>query len=110
MRRKLGVIRMTPLISAALIIVFLGVHPSGRQPSEALPGLPAVWAATPEGELTAAEEVIILVYQEVGPAVVNITSTAMVYDFFFNVVPQQGAGSGFIIDERGYIITNNHVV
>ncbi|MEE9538339.1 MAG: trypsin-like peptidase domain-containing protein, partial [candidate division NC10 bacterium] len=47
---------------------------------------------------------------EVGPAVVNITSTAMVYDFFFNVVPQQGAGSGFIIDERGYIITNNHVV
>ncbi len=110
MRRKPGVIRMTPLISAALIIVFLGVHPSGRQPSEALSVLPAVWAATPERELTAAEEVIIRVYQEVGPAVVNITSTAMVYDFFFNVVPQQGAGSGFIIDKGGYIITNNHVV
>ncbi|MEE9138653.1 MAG: trypsin-like peptidase domain-containing protein [candidate division NC10 bacterium] len=110
MRGKPGVIRTTALIAAALVILYLDVHPSPRQPSEALAVLPAVWAATPEGELTAAEEVIIRVYREVGPAVVNITSTAMVYDFFFNVVPQQGAGSGFIIDKRGHIITNNHVV
>ncbi|MFQ5802918.1 MAG: S1C family serine protease [Candidatus Methylomirabilales bacterium] len=110
MRQQPGVIRTTALIAAAIVIVCLDVHPSPRQPRQVPPVFSAVWAATPVGELTAAEEVIIRIYREVSPAVVNITSTAMVYDFFFNVVPQKGSGSGFIIDERGYIITNNHVV
>jgi S1-C subfamily serine protease len=42
--------------------------------------------------------------------VVNITSVTYAYDFFFNPVPQEGAGSGFIYDEAGHIITNYHVV
>ena len=50
------------------------------------------------------------VYTKYGPSVVNITTVQLAYDFFFNVVPQEGIGSGVIIDKDGYIITNNHVI
>ena len=52
----------------------------------------------------------ISVYKRVLPAVVNITSTAVAYDFFWGAVPQQGQGSGFIVDSRGHILTNYHVI
>ena len=52
----------------------------------------------------------IAVYEQVSPAVVNITSTTVQYDFFFNVFPSQGSGSGFLIDDKGHIVTNYHVV
>ncbi|MEM5787657.1 MAG: trypsin-like peptidase domain-containing protein [Syntrophobacteraceae bacterium] len=60
--------------------------------------------------LTEEERNNIDLYQRLAPAVVNITSTVMEHDFFFNVVPRQGTGSGSIIDPRGYILTNNHVI
>jgi S1-C subfamily serine protease len=50
------------------------------------------------------------VYRRVIPTVVNITSTAVAFDFFYGAVPQQGQGSGFIIDGEGHILTNNHVI
>ena len=56
------------------------------------------------------EENNIQVYKAVSPAVVNITSTTIQYDFFFNVFPSQGSGSGFLIDDKGDILTNFHVV
>ncbi len=50
------------------------------------------------------------VYRRAAPGVVNITSITVDYDFFLRPVPREGAGSGVIIDERGYILTNNHVI
>jgi len=52
----------------------------------------------------------ISVYRKVIPTVVNITSTAVAFDFFYGPVPQQGQGSGFLIDGDGHILTNNHVI
>jgi S1-C subfamily serine protease len=49
------------------------------------------------------------VYAAVSPGVVNITSTVLVQDWF-NVYPQQGSGSGSILDKEGRILTNYHVV
>ena len=49
-------------------------------------------------------------YRKVLPAVVNITSTAVAFDFFNGMVPQQGQGSGFIVDHAGHILTNFHVI
>ncbi|HEX6770445.1 MAG TPA: peptidase S1, partial [Acidobacteriaceae bacterium] len=45
----------------------------------------------------------IAVYKRVLPAVVNITSTTVAYDWFWGAVPQQGQGSGFIVDAHGHI-------
>src|SRR5579859_7970999 len=58
----------------------------------------------------AEEQNNIAVYKKALPAVVNITSTAVAYDFFYGAVPQQGMGSGFVIDTEGHILTNFHVV
>jgi S1-C subfamily serine protease len=52
----------------------------------------------------------IAVYKKALPSVVNITSTAVAFDFFYGAVPQQGMGSGFVIDTEGHILTNFHVV
>ncbi len=56
------------------------------------------------------EQQNIAVYKKVLPSVVNITSTEVAYDFFYRPVPQQGLGSGFILDREGHILTNNHVI
>jgi S1-C subfamily serine protease len=56
------------------------------------------------------EEQNIAVYKRALPSVVNITSVQVAYDFFYQPVPEQGQGSGFVIDKQGHILTNNHVV
>jgi S1-C subfamily serine protease len=58
----------------------------------------------------AEEQNNIAIYKRVSPSVVNITSTALVFNFFYGTVPQQGQGSGFILDKAGHILTNYHVV
>jgi S1-C subfamily serine protease len=58
----------------------------------------------------AEEQQNIAVYKRALPSVVNITSTAVAFDFFYGPVPQQGQGSGFILDKQGHILTNNHVI
>jgi S1-C subfamily serine protease len=60
--------------------------------------------------LSADEQNNISIYKAASPAVVNITSTTLQYDFFFNVFPSEGTGSGFLIDDKGDIVTNFHVV
>jgi S1-C subfamily serine protease len=47
---------------------------------------------------------------EVAPAVVSIVVETMSYNWFWQAVPETGAGSGIIISSDGYIVTNNHVV
>ncbi len=60
--------------------------------------------------ITEDEKNNIAVYEKVADGVVNITSTAIQMDFFFNAFPTQGSGSGSIIDTKGHILTNHHVV
>lgn len=60
--------------------------------------------------LTDEEKNNIAIYEKVSDGVVNVTSTAVQMDFFFNAFPTQGSGSGSIIDTKGHILTNHHVV
>jgi S1-C subfamily serine protease len=56
------------------------------------------------------EQLITAIYEHASPAVVHITSKVIQYTYFWGPVPQEGTGSGFIIDKEGHIVTNEHVV
>ena len=96
-----------------------GAHKLQRLARHELPALAHNVHLGPSVELTVAdaqssydsqEQNNIAVYKRVLPAVVNITSTAVAYDWFWGAVPQQGQGSGFIVDAHGHILTNYHVI
>ena len=54
----------------------------------------------------------VAVYEKCNEAVVNITTQTMSYDWFYQPLGLQdsGSGSGSIIDKRGYVVTNVHVI
>ena len=53
----------------------------------------------------------ITVYEQLNEAVVNITTEIVGINWFLEPVPQRGgSGSGSIIDAKGYILTNYHVI
>ena len=57
------------------------------------------------------EKIVQSIYQDVSPAVVHITTVRYAYNFWRgDLVPQKGTGSGVVVDSKGYILTNFHVI
>jgi S1-C subfamily serine protease len=126
-RRRLNAVRLLVVFAALLLGAYwAGARWGQRQPVsvEAVPrssvgGAPgaargsvksAADAAARDAALTDDEAINVRVYRQAAPAVANVLTKATEYDFFMDPVPVEGAGSGFVIDERGYILTNFHVV
>lgn len=51
-----------------------------------------------------------IIAKELTPAVVGITTQNIERDFFYRPIKSQTVGSGIIVDSKGYILTNAHVV
>jgi S1-C subfamily serine protease len=97
----------------ALAAYWAGSRWGPRQPLsvEAFPAPQA--AATSESrstQLTPEENTNVSIYRRAAPAVANIVTRTLEYDVFYDPVAVNGAGSGFLFDARGYILTNNHVI
>ncbi len=75
--------------------------------------LPAVPVGLQDGAVPAGtdEQQNIAIYQNLNEGVVNISTQVTGYNWFLEAVPQDGGtGSGFVIDKKGYVLTNNHVI
>jgi S1-C subfamily serine protease len=87
---------------------FLGIKPSRfMQPKVGM--RPVVQQI---GDLGADERTNIQIFEQTAPSVTYITNKRFQRGFFsFNVMEiPQGTGSGFLWDDKGHIVTNNHVI
>src|ERR1700690_3440305 len=98
------------------LIVILGAYWAGarygpRTPLEVQAIPPTTTSPPPNTEdLGPLESENVRIYHQAAPAVANIVTKTVEYDFFYNAVPVEGAGSGFVIDPAGHILTNYHVI
>jgi len=65
---------------------------------------------TPRGSLPAAEQALVEMFQNAAPSVAYITTEVLQPTGFFTATVAKGAGSGFVWDGDGHVVTNNHVV
>src|SRR5438445_7376624 len=100
------------VVIAAAFFYFTTYRHSGFRPANWLGRSNKVEITEAAGgeSLDPEEQNNIRVYHNNIPAVVNITSRAVTFDFFYGLVPQEGQGSGFVIDKDGHILTNYHVI
>src|ERR1700690_1711265 len=98
------------------LIEILGAYWAGarygpRTPLEVQAIPPTTTTPPPNTEgLGPLESENVRIYHQAAPAVANIVTKTVEYDFFYNTVPVEGAGSGFVIDPAGHILTNYHVI
>ena len=60
--------------------------------------------------LETGEAVVMRVYKALSPTVVNIVASSLALNFWMQLEPRGGQGTGFVVDEEGNILTNNHVI
>ena len=80
--------------------------------------IPRIVVATPEGGVDYESAVLMNIYSQVNPSVVNITglntgsslNEIMPHQFNDEDLLPSGGGSGFVWDREGHIVTNHHVV
>jgi len=107
--RQILLIALFSGIFAAGAVVILDRINNRFQPSQ------AAYSETPPAGISdpstsTDEQNNIEVYRTLSPGVVFIHSTSYARDFFGFVEPQEGSGSGSILDQQGNILTNYHVI
>lgn len=107
-RQILLIALFSGLFAAGMVVVMDRIYnrlqPANAAYSEALP------AGISDPTTSTDEQNNIEVYRTLSPGVVFIHSTSYSRDFFGFVEPQEGSGSGSILDQQGNILTNYHVI
>ena len=117
---RISVLRPLAVIAILILVAYwAGARwgPRGPISVEAVPPVTVdkgevrnVSLAERDAALSNDEVLNVRIYRETSPAVANVLTKATEYDFWMDPVPVEGAGSGFVIDSKGYILTNFHVV
>jgi S1-C subfamily serine protease len=99
-------------VAAILLLLWVGRWPALRGGAVANGALAATpRPISPRGDLSEDEKATIELFRRTSPSVVFITTLSRQARGFFEIqeVPQ-GAGSGFIWDKEGHVVTNFHVI
>src|SRR5690348_18296127 len=104
--RQILLIALISGLFAAGVVVFVDriysrFQPSGAAFSETIP------AGISDPTTSTDEQNNIEVYRTLSPGVVFIHSTSYSRDFFGYVEPEEGSGSGSILDQQGNILTRS---
>jgi S1-C subfamily serine protease len=97
-------------VMAVLLLARLGLLDPDLAASHRPPAVLAETGPVSPEALAGIEAINTRIYEQLGPSVVNITTTEVSYDFFLQPSQEEGTGSGSILDQHGYILTNYHVI
>ncbi|MDA1014917.1 MAG: trypsin-like peptidase domain-containing protein, partial [Planctomycetota bacterium] len=106
-------------VLASMLTLWMSSSPSTVIHAQTGPQFPVVPESkpptvpkTPQAiELSLEEAVNVAVYEKVNKSVVNITTTSLRTDGFFVLeTPEEGTGSGVVLDDDGHVLTNYHVI
>lgn len=102
-RRRIPVPLAALVLITALALLSYAVSVAAREPA-------APRSVTPRGALPAHEQQVVDLFAAAAPSVAYITSEVLQQTSLFGAELAQSAGSGFVWDAAGHVITNNHVV
>lgn len=114
MRVPLSYVVVAVVVGGAAYALGQGGRPPGvpvEPPAPVRPQPPVAVAAPESADVSPEEETNVRVYQSVNRGVVNITTrSTQVDDFLLFSTQREGSGSGSVLDRRGHILTNYHVI
>jgi 2-alkenal reductase len=100
--KKTSILLAPFLIAATLLGALVYAQRAAERPIEPR-------AVTPRGPLLESERNLVGLFENAAPSVAYITTERLEQNFFFAEVAQ-GAGSGFVWDNQGHVVTNFHVI
>ncbi len=98
------------IVFVGLVSGFVGAELSSMLRSDNQPTTRLTSGADGNKIVTQEEENIASVVSKVSPAVVSIITQSQATDFYYGSATQEGAGTGIIVSQDGYVMTNKHVI